>query len=466
MLSRARGALWGVQNVLAGAIAGGLLALPAVGVPAEDSPSAQAAASSADSIDHWPQLLGAQFTYILQHQSALHSPYEGPHSLDPNGDTQPTYTMGLYLGWSIVDHLQAYFDTEKFMGAGVSDAVGLGGLTNGDVVREGAANLPKRFYVARVYLRYFIPLGDGVETIERSVDHIPEQEAATRLEFKIGRFAVNDDFDVNRYAGSARTEFLNWDLWDNTAWDYAADTRGYTDGMLIAYVSPTWALRYGIFKMPEMANGQALEGLGRAQGQQLELTLPAVGPVGTVVRALAFVNTARMGVYQDAIHVAEATGTVPDIVAQDRDGRHKYGFGLNAEQPLADQGETGLFARIGWNNGETESFAFTEVDRTFSVGGQVAGGYWTRPQDRVGAAIAVNALSGDHRTYLALGGEGFLLGDGALSYDNEEIFETYYRVQLGHYVQLSPDYQFIRNPGFNHARGPVSFFAIRLHAEY
>jgi hypothetical protein len=443
--------------------------MPAAATPPEDSaeaPSGESSQEPADALDHWPQLLSAQFTYVLQHQTPLHSLYEGPHSLNPNGDTQPTYTMGVYLGWSLIDHLQLYFDTEKFMGAGVSNATGLGGLTNGDVVREGAANLPKRFYIARVYLRYFLPLGSEVATVERSQDHISGDEPTTRLEVKVGRFALNDDFDVNRYAGSARTEFLNWTLWNNTAWDFAANTRGYSDGAIIAYVSPSWSLRYGIFKMPVEANGQTLEALSRARGQQLELTLPMLGPMETVVRALAFVNTARMGIYREALALATQTGTTPDIVAQDRDGRHKYGFGLNIEQPLADEGDTGLFARIGWNDGLTESFAFTEVDRIFTVGGQVAGSYWSRPQDRLGAGLAIGGLSGDHRSYLAAGGLGFLLGDGGLNYDNEEIFETYYRFQLGRYVQLSPDYQFIRNPGFNHARGPVSFFALRLHAEY
>jgi carbohydrate-selective porin OprB len=373
--------------------------------------------------------------------------------------------MGVYLGWAPARHLQLYFDTEKFMGDGVSGATGLGGLTNGEVVRAGAENLPKRPYIARVYLRYMVPLGSEVTVVERSQDHVPGIEPVTRLEVKVGRFAVNDAFDVNRYAGSARTQFLNWSLWANTAWDFAANTRGFSDGAVVAYVSPQWSLRYGIFKMPEHANGQALEALSRARGQQLELEVQP-GSFGTVVRALAYVNTARMGLYSAALAQAVLTGAVPDIVGERRDGRHKYGFGVNLEQPLADDGETGVFARIGWNNGETESFAFTEVDRTFTIGGQLAGGAWGRPRDRAGVGLAVNALSGDHRSYLAAGGSGFLLGDGRLTYDNEEIIETYYRLQLGNYVQLSPDCQLIRNPGFNHDRGPVAFFALRVHAEY
>jgi hypothetical protein len=174
----------------------------------------------------WPMLLGAQYTYVLQHQDALDALYSGPLSVGPGADTQPTHTLGAYLGWAPYSWGQVYFDTEKFMGAGVSGATGLGGLTNGDVVREGANNIPKTFYIARLYLRFMVPLGAALTQVERAQDQVPGQEAATRLEFKLGRLAVNDDFDKNRYAGSTRTEFMNWSLWDNTAWDYAANTRG------------------------------------------------------------------------------------------------------------------------------------------------------------------------------------------------------------------------------------------------
>jgi high affinity Mn2+ porin len=215
-----------------------------------------------------PMLLGAQYTYVLQHQDALHAPYSGPLSLKPEGDTQPTHTIGAYLGWAPFSWGQLYFDTEKFMGAGVSGATGLGGLTNGDVVREGANNLPKTFYIARLFVRFTVPLGPEVTRVERTQDQVPGTEASRRLELKIGRLAVNDDFDKNRYAGSTRTEFMNWSLWDNTAWDYAANTRGYTDGVVIGYVSPTWSLKYGVYRMPEFANGQPLVGsLHDARGE-------------------------------------------------------------------------------------------------------------------------------------------------------------------------------------------------------
>lgn len=418
---------------------------------------------------HWPRLLAEQYTFVLQNQSTLHSPYAGPLSLDPKGDTQPTHTIGFYLGWALTDWAQLYVDTEKFMGAGVSSATGLGGLTNGDVVREGASTLPKRFYIARSYLRFMLPLGPRLAQVAAAQDQIAGTEAQSRVELKVGRLALNDDFDKNSYAGSTRTAFMNWSLWDDTAWDYAADTRGYTDGFMLAYISPLWSLKYGIYRMPTQANGQELEAsLARAQGDNLELTV-SPSKAAPVVRLLAYRNTARMGDYREALAIAAAAGTPPNIVADDREGRTKYGFGINVEQALADDGASGVFLRLGWNDGRTESFAFSEVDRLASVGAQLAGVHWRRADDLFGAAVALDGLSGPHRDYLAAGGAGFLLGDGRLNYSHEEILELYYRLQLAWQwarVQLSPDFQYIKNPGYNAARGPVAFWGLRLHIEH
>jgi len=461
-----------------------LLLVAAAGVasaaePADDTTAAQAdealpgQSSSAGAASPYPMLLGAQYTYILQNQSNLHAPYSGPLSLDPLGDTQPTNTLGVYTGWSPISWAQLYFDVEKFMGSGVSKATGLGGLTNGDVVREGASGVKKVFYIARVYARFLLPLGSQVVSVDRAQDQIPGNEAARHLELKIGRMALPDDFDQNRYAGSARTEFLNWSLWANTAWDYAANTRGYTDGIVVGYVNPSWSLKYGIYRMPEVANGQTLvNSLAVASGQNLQLTLSAL-PSGTTVRLLGYLNTASMGLYREALAIAAAQHRTPDITANDVPGRQKHGVGINLEQPIADNGDTGAFLRWGWNDGKTESFAFTEVDQILSGGLQISGNHWRQHDDQLGLGLVAEGLSSPHRDYLAAGGCGFLLCDGRLNYAHEQIVELYYRLQRVWPEepgpvrwQISPDFQFIRNPGFNHDRGPVEFFAIRLHIEY
>ena len=413
-----------------------------------------------------PQWLGAQYTFVDQHQYSLHSPYQGELSLRPQGDTERSHTFGAYFGVNLPLHLQFYVDVEMFKGEGVSGATGMGGLTNGDVIRSGSAGLPKKPYVARRYLRWSLPLGEETGDVERGQDQLPGKEATRRIDVKIGKMAVSDDFDKNRYANGTRTQFMNWSLFNDTAWDFAADTRGYTDGAMIAWINPTWTLRYGIYRMPYQANGQQLvSSLGRSNGQQLELTLQPQAD-GWALRLLAFRNEARMGIYRDAIATALASGLPPDIVADDAPGRHKYGFAVNGELPLADGGDTGLFMRAGWNDGRTESFAFTEVDRSLSGGFQLSGTHWGRDTDHVAIAIAIDALSSPHRDYLALGGNGFVLGDGALRYGREQIVEAYYNYQPIKHLTLSPDFQYIRHPGYNRDRGPARFAGLRAHVEF
>ena len=412
-----------------------------------------------------PQLLGAQYTGIDQHQFSLRSPYAGKLSLNPRGDTERSHTFGAYFGMQLPAHFQVYGDIEKFDGEGVSGSTGLGGLTNGDVVRSGTATLKKRPYFARHFLRYSLPLDDDTHAVERDIDQLPGAEANRRWDFKIGKMAVSDDFDKNRYSNSTRTQFMNWSLWNNSAWDFAADTRGYTNGLVVAYVTPAWSLRYGVYQMPDRANNQTLDSFRHSAGHTAELTWQPQAD-GWAVRLLGYYNVARMGVYRNALDAAARTGLPPDIGADDRAGRHKIGFGANTEIPLADGGQTGLFARYGWNDGATESFAFTEVDRNRQIGAQLSGTHWERGEDHLGLAYVIDGLSHDHRDYLAAGGSGFVLGDGALRYRTERIVETYYSFQLVPHISLSPDFQFIRNPGYNADRGAARFVSLRLHLDY
>ncbi len=413
-----------------------------------------------------PRLLGAQFTLVGQSLLPFASPYSGPNSLTGKGDGVLSETYGLYLGSQVTRHFQVYADVEMARGSGIGGAIGLGGYANGEVIRQGSVDLGQAPYLARLFARYVVPLSESMETVEREMDHLPGRQATRRLEVKLGKMALPDDFDLNRYANSARTQFLNWSLFNDTAWDFAADTRGYTNGLMVAFIDRRWALRVGSYQMPTRANGNELDyDLGRARGDNVELTLQPTA-VGTVVRLLAYVNQGRMGDYREALRRARTTGTTPSISADDRPGRMKYGFGINLEQPLADDGNTGLFARAGWSDGRTENFAFTEVDRHLSAGIQVSGARWSRPDDRFGAGYAVHWLSAEHRDYLAAGGKGFMLGDGRLSYGTERILEMYYRLQVFRFAQVGPDFQYIANPGYNRDRGPAFVLGGRLRVAY
>jgi high affinity Mn2+ porin len=415
-----------------------------------------------------PKVLGLQFNGVYQNVPGFHSPYAGDNSFRTDGGRghDITHIYGIYLGSQLASTLQAYLDIEMAKGSGLGKGVGLGGVPNGDVLRVGSVDLGTGPYVARAYLRYFYPLSAETEKVERGVDQLPGNEPVKRIDIKAGKMSAADDFDQNRYANNTRTQFLNTSFINNTAWDYAADTRGYSYGFVASLVQPKWKLALGAYMVPNTANGATFDRqIEKAQGSNLELTLKP-NETGTVIRLLTYLNRARMGNYDDALALGQATSIVPSVLANETEGRSKYGVGLNFEQPIADDGETGIFGRIGWNDGHNETFCYAEVDRHFSLGAQISGVHWWRKEDRVGIAYAIQGLSSEHKEYLATGGLGMVLGDGRLNYGYENIVETYYRVQVNKYAQVSPDFQYIKNPGYNRDRGSVTVYSMRLRLSY
>lgn len=433
-------------------------------------PSEQKA--EAEGLPSWaPQVLGMQVNTVSQYVPGFRSPYSGTNSL-PYGHSY-TQTYGVYLGSQLAPALQAYLDTEMFRGSGVvSHGVGLGGFINGDVVRAGSSNEPQTPYVARLYLRYFVPLGSETEKVERCMDQCPlEQQPVSRWEIKLGKMSLTDDFDQNRYANNNRTQFLNYDFLFNTAWDYASDTRGYSFGFNTSLVEPRWRLALGVALEPNTQNGARFDyfksegDVLRQLGYNLELTVKP-NDIGTVVRMLTYLNTGRMGSYDAAVALGNATSTTPSLLSVEKLGGTKYGFGLNFEQPITDGGETGIFGRLGWNDGHHENWSYVEVDHHASLGVQVNGVRWGRVEDDFGLAYGVNGLSSEHKDYLEAGGIGMLLGDGALNYGLEQVLEAYYRIQLTKYAALSPDFQYITNPGYNRDRGPAEVYGLRFRLSY
>jgi high affinity Mn2+ porin len=434
--------------------------------PAQATPGAVA---FLEALPPWfPKLLEMQFNGVYQTMPGFYSPYQGQNSLTSgNGEGHSfSQTYGVYLGSQLMRTLQLYMDIEMFEGDGVSDGVGLAGYVNGDVIRAGSSNLPKTPYVARLYFRYFIPLSSETEKVEQDMDQLRDQQPVSRWEIKAGKLALPDDFDQNRYANNNRTQFMNYDFLYNPAWDYAADTRGYSYGFTTSLFQPKWRLAFGVYMQANTANGANFDYIDtRELGYNLELTLKP-NDTGTVVRLLSYFNETRAGSYDAAIALGRATSTVPDISLVDQPGGTKYGFGLNFEQPLADGGETGIFGRLGWDDGNHETWAYTETDQHGSLGVQVSGVHWGRKEDCIGLAYGVNGLSTPHKKYLEAGGSGFMLGDGRLNYGYEQVLEAYYRVQLGSYIQVSPDFQFIQNPGYNKDRGPVEVYGLRAHLSF
>ncbi len=370
-----------------------------------------------------------QATTITQTHGPFHSPYSGQNSLRSIWEVDTSLTSTLFLTFRYRD-TQLEVDPEVAGGTGFSGVVGIAGFTNGEIPRVASAT-PKP-YLARLYLR----------------------QKYRCFTWSAGKVAATDYFDNNAYSHDPRTQFINWSIMYNGAWDYPADVRGYTIGAVQEVEVGPAVIRVGSFLEPVTANGPHLDRHFAAnRGDTFELQY-AYSSGGTV-RALGFVNHANMGTYRQAVQ---------DIVATRRPDTVKYGFGLNVEQRLS--ANAGAFLRLGWNDGKTESWAFTEIDRTASGGVSIHGNRWRRPDDVVGAAMAINAISGDHAAYLARGGYGFLIGDGRLPHPGlESIFECYYNWSLRKPVAITPDYQFVRNPAYNRDRGPVHVLSIRLHFE-
>lgn len=410
--------------------------------------------------------IGGQATFIGQFLDPFHSPYSGPHSFRSEHEGRVSQTYTLYLGARPFESLEAFVDPEMARGQGLSDALGLAGFTNGEVIRN--PDLGQDPYLARGFVRWTTPTGGVLEQVEPGDHSVPGLRPTERIVVSAGKLSTADIFDLNSYANNTRTQFMNWALLNDPAYDYAADTRGYTRGIALEWITPDLALRAGSFQMPTVANGPELDGdLSHARGDQVEGELHAqllgADEQPLVARLLAFRNMARAGTYSTAIEQGAAGGTAPVIESTRERGTVKYGFGLNLEQPLADEGATGMFARLGWNDGRTETFAYTEVDRHVSLGAQVGGARWSRADDRVGIALAMNWLSPTHRQYLENGGLGFVLGDGRLNYAPETILESYYAYQFRPGVVASLDGQFIQDPGYNSDRGPVTVLSLRLH---
>jgi len=409
-------------------------------------------------------------TFIPQHLFAFHSPYAGPLSLPANSETRLSQSYTLYLGARLKRNVEVYVNPELAIGNGIGQISGLAGYANGDII--GQPFLSHHPYPARYFVRWRIPLKQhGIQEVEReTVGRAPNLIAgkvpARRVVVTAGKFAVNDIFDVNSYANNPRTQFLNNAFFNNLAYDYAQDARGYTTGLSAAWVNPNWALRAGTFAMPTSAGGIATAYSWRNHGDQLEGEVhPQVlgrPKPPLILRLLTYRNVADMGRYQDAL-AAQPPGMVPDITAVRQSGTARSGWGLNFEQALADGGATGIFGRLGWSNGNIENYSYTECDRFFSVGAQVSGAHWHRQDDRIGLAFASSGLAAAHRDYLAAGGLGFTLGDTHLKYGAETVLETYYAYQFSKPLSLALDYQYVRAPGYNRDRGPVSVLSLRLH---
>ena len=455
-----------------------LACLPVVTVfaaegPGTNSPGIVAGEKMADaSAQNWNWHV--QNTVIVQGYPAIRANYSGPNSLPSGGETRETVSLDLFGGVRLWRGAEAHIDGLMWQGFGIANTTGADGFPNGDGARLGSG-VPNGT-IARLFIRQTFGFGGEQENFEDDQLTLAGKQDVSRLTLTVGKMSVKDIFDNNAYANNPRTQFLNWALMANEAWDVPADALGYTTGFVAELNQPSWTLRYGFFQMPSLSNGltpddRFLKWPYDSSAQDIPF-LRSWGMVAELehrhtwrghpgaIRLLAFLNDAHMGSYQAALD----NPTRPADITATRDDRTKYGFGLNLEQEIVKN--IGVFSRLGWSDGQNEGWAFADVDRTATAGISIKGGGWRRPEDTFALAGVFNGISKVHQEFLAAGGTGILAGDGGLNYGWEKILETYYDFKIWRTLHSSLDYQFISNPAFNQDRGPVSVFSARIHWEF
>jgi high affinity Mn2+ porin len=403
-----------------------------------------------------------QATVVTQMHNVFPSPYIGPNSLLPKEPASNSLTGTAFIAarlWESERHdTQLVFNPEVAGGNGFSHVMGIAAYPNAELTRVGVENPTP--YIARLYIRQTFGFGGEREYAPDDINQVAGERDVRRLAVIVGKWAAPDIADDNRYAHDPRTQFLNWALVYNGAWDYPANVRGYTYGLAFDYNhSKNLSFSYGLMAEPLVANGAPLDPhFIKAQGQVLEMEnrYELFKRPGTL-RLMTFLNHAHMGNYNEALQLMP----VDPVIQKTRSYRYKYGFGLSVDQELTD--DIGVFGRLGWNDGHTETWAFTEIDRTASLGMVMGGRLWCRPYDQVGLAGVLDGISGPHRAYLEAGGLGFIIGDGKLRYGLEQVLEFYYDLQVRPGLVFTFDFQEVVNPAYNRDRGPVSIASIPVH---
>ncbi len=437
----------------------GGLALPWAAHAQEATGPGQEAVSDVES----PFAIHGQTTYIWQRKPSFGAGYSGENSLTPDRAKSYSFTATLDLGLRLWQGAEFHFNPEVAQGVPFSELHGVGGPSNGELAKTASTN-PK-FYRARAFIRQTWGLGGGDEKLEADFNQFARTVDKQRVVLTAGNFSVLDVFDQNPYGSDPRTQFMNWSFLTHGSFDYAADARGYNWGASVEYIGDGWSARFGRFLQPLESNGQELDTrMFEHYGDVLELEKRyQIGGRPGQARLLLWRNKAKMGAFNDAIAFGLANNVTPDV-ADVRREHAKVGVGLAFLQEVNDS--LGLFLRANWSDDKTETYAFTEIGRQVSWGGTLRGTAWGRPNDEVGLGMAINMLGANHRNYLAAGGLGAFLGDGALNYGPEQVFEIYYSFAVWKTLSLSPDFQYMRNPGYNRDRGPARFIGIRAHAEF
>jgi high affinity Mn2+ porin len=405
-----------------------------------------------------------QATSIGQLHGTFTSPYVGPLSFHPYPERAVSLTATFFLGLRLHRDTYLYANPEIAGGRGLSNVTGIANFPNGEMPRVATAT-PKP-YIARLFIQHDFDLNSEREDVESGPNQLSGTRPIRRFSVAVGRFSMTDFFDGNRYTHDPRSQFMAWGVMYNGAWDYPADTRGYTWGIVNEFNTSNWSIRFGSAAEPRVANGARFDRrLLRDQGNAFEVERRySIADHPGAVRLLGYANHTDSGNYGEAVRLAELTGTTPDITAVSKVGTLKLGTGVNMEQEISK--DVGVFTRLGWNDGKTQDFAFTAIDRLASAGVAVKGTSWKRNDDVAGTSFTAGGVSGVHALYLSRGGLDFIIGDGRLSYAPEYVWESYYNARLFSGFFAGFDLQHVSNLAYNHDRGPVWIPSLRLHMEF
>ncbi|MFP5040862.1 carbohydrate porin [Parasediminibacterium sp. JCM 36343] len=406
-----------------------------------------------------------QATVIPQYHFDFAAPYTGANSFLPSEPVATSLTTTLFINYKAAKNTYIIFNPEAAAGKGLSKTQGIAGFPNGEVYRVGSPKFKP--FIARLYIEQRFALSKQLENVRDDENQVAETAHKDYFSVIAGKFSLTDFFDNSEISHDPRTQFMNWSLMGSGAWDYPANTRGYTMGVVLQAVYKGFSLKYANTAMPKTANGENMEWKGNdAMGQVIEASVEKFHLLKKKegryfsLRAGFYSNHAHMGNY--ALSVANGTqnNMAPDIDSSREYGRAKNGYYGTLE---SHWGKIHHFIKHSWNDGKNETWAFTEIDNSIATGFQFDGSIWKRKKDVLGIAFASNGISNNHRQYLANGGYGFIIGDGGLNYAHEKIVEAYYSFPLVGHITATADYQYVTNPAYNKDRGPVQLVAVRLH---
>jgi high affinity Mn2+ porin len=311
-----------------------------------------------------------QTTFVAQYHPAFSARFSGPNSLTPKNQARETYDLTLYAGVRLWSGAEIWVNPELDQGFGLSTTLGVAGFTSGEAYKVGTPMSTRGSPASSS--RQTLNLGGNSQPLDAGANQLAGSQTVDRIVLTIGKFAVPDIFDTNRYAHDPRNDFLNWSVIEAGSFDYAADAWGYTYGAAAEWYQDWWTIRSGLFNLSTTPNSKALDTRVFDQYQldgEVEERHELFGQAGKL-KLLGFLSHGRMGAYNQATEIALETGPPADIAGV-RKRHNRGGISLNLEQQITE--DVGAFARAGSAQGRYEAFDFTDINQTVSLGAMPAG---------------------------------------------------------------------------------------------